>query len=188
MITQNSHLPALLARSSCRVTAIVDPVVSRAQELIHSYGIDAKAVSHVEEVLDEVDGVIIATPNNTHRDLALTCLARGVSTLIEKPLARSVLEGEEILAAAHKSGAIVAVGHSNRFRDQVVLLKELFDAGYFGRVRRFVHQFGSAGGWTSFSAYNLNRSATGGGVLVVSGTHFLDRMLYLWVIRSTPNC
>jgi predicted dehydrogenase len=180
MITRNSHLPWALACSGCRVTAIVDPVISRAEELIHSYGIDAKAVSHVEQILDEIDGVIIATPNNTHYELALTCLNRGVSTLIEKPLARTVSEGEGILAAAHRSGAIVAVGYSNRFRDQVILLKELLDGGYFSRVRRFVHQFGGAGGWSPLSGYNLDQQTTGGGVLVVTGTHFLDRMLYLW--------
>jgi predicted dehydrogenase len=47
----------------------------------------------------------------------------------------------------------------------------------FGRVRRFVYQFGSRGGWAPVSGYNLDRAAAGGGVLVVTGTHFLDRML-----------
>ncbi len=180
MITQNSHLPCALSSASCRVTAIVDPVVKQAERLVRAYGIKAKVAARVEDILEEVQGVIIATPNNTHRDLAVVCLERGISTLIEKPLASSVADGIAILAAARKSGAIVATGYSTRFRDQVILLKELLDSGYFGKVRRFVHQFGTTGGWSPFSGYNLDRQATGGGVLVVTGTHFLDRMIYLW--------
>jgi predicted dehydrogenase len=180
MITTNSHLPSALSLNNCRVTAIVDPVIERAESLISGFAIKAKAATSVDEIMGEVDAVIIATPNNTHRDLAVRCLKHGVSTLIEKPLANSVAEGSEIVSAARQSGAIVATGYSNRFRDSVVFLRELIHKEYFGRVRRFVHQFGSAGGWSPLSAYNLDRRATGGGALVVTGTHFLDRMMFIW--------
>jgi len=180
MITRNAHLPCALACSNCRVTAIVDPVMTRATELIRAYGLDARAVARAEDIVGDVDGVIIATPNDTHRDLAVMFLERGISTLIEKPLAGSVAEGEDILAAARGSGAIVAMGYSTRFRDHIILLKDLLDGGYFGKIRRFVHQFGTTGGWAPLSAYTLSRRAAGGGVLVITGTHFLDRMMYFW--------
>src|SRR5438045_6853453 len=87
MITQGSHLPAALASEKVVVTALVDPVVERAKGLARSYGISPLVSASVDEVLGHIDGAIIATPNNTHHDIAVACLRAGVSTLIENPLA-----------------------------------------------------------------------------------------------------
>jgi len=180
LITENSHLPAALGLPEIEVTALVDPVTERARKLAQSYGLSAKIIPDIKEALDIVDGVIICTPNATHCPIALACIEAGVHVLIEKPLANTVSEGNAIEDAAARKGVIVATGFCLRFRPSVVLLKELLDEAYFGKVIRFVHQFGTAGGWSPLSAYNLSRQATGGGVLVVSGSHFLDRMLYFW--------
>ena len=180
MITQQSHLPAALASAMVEVAAIVDPVAERAAQVAKAYGIAPRIASGVEEVLADVDGVVIATPNDSHRAIAITCLKAGVPTLIEKPLASTYQAGLEIVRAADEAGKVVAVGYSTRFRDNILLLKTLLDEGHFGTIRRFVHQFGTLGGWAPLSAYNLDRSAAGGGVLVVTASHFLDRMLYFW--------
>jgi predicted dehydrogenase len=180
MITQQSHLPAALASPRAEIAAIVDPVVARAAAIAKAYGIAPRIASRVEDVLDNVDGALIATPNDAHTAVAVTCLRAGVSTLIEKPLASTYRSGLEIVHAAEAADRVVAVGYATRFRDNVRLLKRLLDEQYFGTVRRFVHQFGTAGGWAPLSAYNLDRKTAGGGVLVVTGTHFLDRMLHFW--------
>lgn len=180
LITRDSHLPAALASDKVDVVALVDPVRERAAACAQAYGISPRIAASIEEVLGSIDGAVIATPNHLHMPIAVACLEAGVSTLIEKPLASSAAQGEAILAAARKSGATVAAGYSTRFRNNIILLKELLDENYFGRVTRFAHQFGTVGGWAPLSAYNLRRESSGGGVLVVTGTHFLDRMLYFW--------
>jgi predicted dehydrogenase len=180
MISQVSHLPAALASPLVKVSAIVDPAVERAAGLAQSYGLSVHVAPRIEDVLTEIDGAIIATPNDSHSSIAVACLRHGVSVLIEKPLASSYAEGIEIVRAAEETGRVAAVGYATRFRDEIVLLKELLDEGYFGDVTRFAYQFGTRGGWAPFSAYNLNRKSAGGGVLVVTGTHFIDRMLYFW--------
>lgn len=180
MITQGSHLPAALESHRIRVAAIVDPVADRARRLARSYGIDPLIAQDVGGILGAVDGAVIATPNGSHKELAIRCLDAGIATLIEKPIAVSVEEGRAISEAAARSGRIAAVGYSTRFRESTMLLKELLDTGYFGRVKRFAHQFGTPGGWAPLSAYNLKRNSAGGGVLVVTATHFLDRMLHFW--------
>jgi predicted dehydrogenase len=180
LITQSSHLPAALALTTVQVTAIVDPNVPRAEQLARDYGISPLIAPRVEDVLESIDGAVIATPNHTHCAIAIACLERNIPVLVEKPLAATHEEGLKIMAAAQRAEQVVAVAYSTRFRDEIPLLKSLLESGYFGTVRRFVHQFGTPGGWAPLSAYNLNRSAAGGGVLVVTGTHFLDRMLYLW--------
>ena len=132
----------------------------------------------VSEVLADVDGAIIATPNHTHAVIAEQCLGAGVPVLIEKPLAISTSDGERICQAARQSGATVAVGYVSRFRETVRLMARLIEEEHFGRIRRFAYQFGTKGGWAPLSAYNLDRRTSGGGVLVTTGTHFIDRMLY----------
>jgi predicted dehydrogenase len=129
-------------------------------------------------VLSGAEAAIIATPNHTHAAIAEQCLTKRVAVLIEKPLALTTSEGERICAAAHRSGAVVAVGYVTRFRETVRLMARLIADRHFGAIRRFAYQFGTKGGWAPLSAYNLDRRTSGGGVLVTTGTHFIDRMLY----------
>lgn len=180
LITQSAHLPSALGCSAVEVVALVDPVRTRIESLARSYGIEPVLTADLASVLDRIDAAVIATPNHTHAPLAIQCIEAGVPVLVEKPLAASAAEGRAIQAAAASRSILVAPGYVTRFRGNVQLLKSLLDAGYFGQVRRFVHQFGTAGGWAPLSAYNLRRDSTGGGVLMVTGTHFLDRMLHFW--------
>jgi len=179
MISQVSHLPAALASRLVKACAIVDPAVERAAGLAQSYGLSVHVAPHIEDVLTEVDGAIVATPNDSHSSIAVACLRHGVSVLIEKALASSYAEELEIARAAEETGRVAAVGDASRFRDEIVLLKNLLDEDYFGHVTPFAYQFGTRGDWQPFSAYNLSRKSAGGGVLVVTGTHFIDRMLYV---------
>jgi predicted dehydrogenase len=180
LITRSAHLPTALSLPEIEVSALVDPVVSRAAELAGEYGIKPLIAAQVDGLIGRVDGAIIATPNHTHREVAVPLLEAGISTFIEKPLATTVEDGQAIIDAAQRGNAKIAIGYYQRFLDAPRLLKRLLDERYFGHVSRFCHQFGSSGGWPALSAYTLKREAIGGGVLVVTGTHFLDRMLHTW--------
>lgn len=179
LIARNSHLPAALGSRRASVTAIVDPATERAAALAEDYGIDPAITPAVEQALDRFDAAIVCTPNHTHAPIAETCLHSGKHVLIDNPMATSVAEAERILAAAETGGDLtVAVGYATRFRESVELMKALLDDQAFGPIRSFVNRFGTSGGWSPKSGYILDRATAGGGVLVVSGTHFLDRMLY----------
>jgi predicted dehydrogenase len=180
MISSSMHVPAVLASPRARLIAIVDPARQRAEDLARKYGVRPAIATRVEDVLGDIDAAIIATPNYSHKEIALACLGAGVSTLIEKPLAASYDDGAAIVRAGQENGKAVAAGYLFRFRENILYLKELLGSGYFGTVRRFVRQAGTRGGWAPVSAYNLSRKESGGGVLVVSGTHFLDTMLHFW--------
>jgi len=180
LITESAHLPAALSCPGVEVVAIIDPSIERATALARTFGIAPRIATDVDEIMGGIDGAIIATPNNTHRALADRCIAARIPMLIEKPLATTYAEGLQIVEAADAAGLTLAVGYCSRFRPNIELLKDLLDRSYFGRVRRFAHQFGTSGGWAPVSGYNLNKQTAGGGVLVVTGTHFLDRMLLLW--------
>jgi predicted dehydrogenase len=180
LISVQSHLPSALACGDVELAAIIDPVVDRAARAARTYGIQPLVTRDVGEALPRLDGAIIATPNSTHRELALQCLHAGVHVLIEKPMTTTTGEAADIVNAAREKRLVVAVGYVSRFRRGVRLLKELLEQRYFGRVQSFVHQAGTAGGWSPLSAYYLSGRSSGGGVLAVTGSHFLDRMLDFW--------
>src|SRR4030095_10622415 len=87
------------------------------------------AVTNVEELLDrEVDAITIAAPTHLHRDIALTCIARGVHLMVEKPIASSVDEGRALIGAARPAGVTLMVGHVERFNPAVEAIKEAIRA------------------------------------------------------------
>lgn len=184
-ITLQAHLPAALASRDCTVTALVDPALDRARAAARAAGLAARVAEDVRDVLDAVDAVLIATPNHTHAPIAVACLEAGKSVLIEKPLAHTSADAAQIVAAARAEDAVLAVGFCTRFRPEIALLHAVLADGSYGRVRRFAHRAGALGGWTPLSGYHLDRKHAGGGVLVVTGAHFLDRMLAIWGVPET---
>ncbi len=74
----------------------------------------------LEALLGGVDGVVVATPTTTHRDVAVAALERGIHVFIEKPIAPSLEDADEILDAARAGGALVQVGHVERFNSAVI--------------------------------------------------------------------
>ncbi|WP_454065079.1 Gfo/Idh/MocA family protein [Candidatus Nitrospira salsa] len=179
-ISYGSHIPAALASPRVKVVAFVDPEISRAQKIANEFGLEVEILSSISDMKGEVDGALIATPNHLHAPLAIECLRNGIHVLIEKPLASTLQEGLDIIEAEKQSGKRVAVGYCTRFYPNFQLLKDLLEQGYFGKVKKFAYQFGTPGGWATFSNYLMKRQNIGGGVLVVTGTHFLDRMIHLF--------
>ena len=82
----------------------------------------------VPDVLDlialGVDAITIAAPTHLHRDIALTCIERGIHVLVEKPIASTVEEGRDIIAAARRAGVTLMVGHVERFNPAVQAIKD----------------------------------------------------------------
>jgi predicted dehydrogenase len=75
------------------------------------------------ELLDKVDVVSIATPTETHADIACEFLAKGVNVLVEKPIARTLEETDRMIVAAQGTGAKLMVGHLERFNPAMVALR-----------------------------------------------------------------
>ncbi len=178
LIASRAHLPAIVTCANVELAALVDISAARARDLAGRFGQTPRIATRVNDVLGELDAAIIATPNESHCELAVRCLEAGVHVLIEKPLATSVAEGEMIMTAAQKAGKVAAVGYNRRFLSIVPLMKKFIEDGYFGELHRFVYQYSSLAGWAPLSGYNLRRASAGGGVLAVNGSHLLDCLVY----------
>ena len=76
------------------------------------------------DLLDKVDAVCIATPTETHSEIACAFLEKGIHVLVEKPIARTLAEADLMIAAAEKSGAKLMVGQLERFNPAMVALRQ----------------------------------------------------------------
>ncbi len=177
-ITRMEHLPAALRSPRVEVAALVDERVENAAALARTYGLSARVTGNLSEVLDDVQGCVLATPNDTHYPIARQILERGKPVLIEKPITTRYDHALELCELAESRGTFISVGYRFRFFPSARLLKRLLDEDYFGRVLSFHCEMGSAGGWAPVSGYNMDRARSGGGVLVINGTHFLDLALF----------
>jgi virulence factor len=86
---------------------------------------DVPSFAELEALLDQVDAVSLATPTPTHFDLALQCLDRGVHVLVEKPIAESVDQAQDLVEAAGRRGLVLQVGHIERFNPTFTELKNV---------------------------------------------------------------
>jgi len=131
----------LVSNKRCKVKTVVDLSPERRDYVKGLY--PAVSVTHdVEQVLTdpEIDGVVIATPVATHFDLAMRALGANKHILVEKPLATSVSEVEEMGRLALKNHLVVMVGHTFLFNAAVRYAKTLIDSGEIGDVRYIYSQ------------------------------------------------
>lgn len=88
------------------------------------------------ELLDKVDVVSIVTPTETHADIACEFLERGVHTLAEKPIARTLEEADRMIAASEKLGAKLMVGHLERYNPAIVALRPFVKSPLYFEIHR----------------------------------------------------
>jgi predicted dehydrogenase len=116
------------------LVAVVDTNAERAAAASTATGAPARA--DLREIIGEVDAVTIAVPTEQHRDVALPFLEAGIAVLVEKPMARTLDEARELVAAARASGATLAVGHTERYNPAVAAVLPLVTSPRFIEVHR----------------------------------------------------
>lgn len=88
----------------------------------------------LDDLQDDLDAVVIATPPVSHGPVALQALRAGLHTLVEKPLATSVSAAEELVEAADAGGLTLMVGHTFEYNAAVRKLKQIISSGELGRI------------------------------------------------------
>lgn len=107
------HAQKLAAVEGSQLIAVVDANPSRAQEVAAE--LNTTAASDYRALLGAVDAVCVAVPTERHHEVVGACLDAGVHVLVEKPLARSVAEADDLLARASANKLVLQVGHLERF-------------------------------------------------------------------------
>jgi predicted dehydrogenase len=134
----------------------------------------------VWERADELDLVVVATPNRTHVSLASAALEAGLPVVLDKPFARTANEGRALVDAARERGLMVTVFQNRRWDGDFLTLRGLLEQGRLGRVHRLESRFERwrpqpGGGWRERAG-----AEEGGGLLLDLGSHLVDQALQLF--------
>lgn len=174
-----SHMAALRGSTTAQLVAVCDVDAARAAEVAHAercagYGSVTELLAH-----EGVEAVIVCTPNMTHEELGLQVLAAGKHLLMEKPLALTPEGARAVASDAAERGLALAVGHSHRFTDQSLAIRDVIDSGDIG-TPRFVRIVMNGGWiWPGWQSWVLNPALSGGHSLH-NGTHLVD-MASWWI-------
>lgn len=177
-IAQLAHLPVLAKMRGVKLAAICDNDRAKAQALAERFDIP-DVVQDIEDLLevDEVDAVVIATPNHLHESHVLSALAAHKHVLCERPLALSARGIERLLAAAARAQRCMVVANNHRFRNDVQALDRFLRVGELGAVGSM------RGGAYHFrrpdAGWRLRRAESGGGAFFDYGIPLLDLALWL---------
>jgi predicted dehydrogenase len=131
--------------------------------------------------IDEIDAVIISTPNNTHRQMAVDAFGAGKHVFCEKPLATTLEECDEIIKAADRAQKFLQVGLVYRYSSLYRKMHQLIADGEVGTVHLMwcKELLGSFYGQWRF------RKALSGGAIVEKNCHHFD--IFNWMIGSRPR-
>jgi len=140
-----------------------------AASIAQSYG--CKRFADYNDLLGEnLDALSIVVPTTLHKKVALDAIQKGINVLVEKPIADTVENADEIIKAARENKVKLMVGHVERFNPAIIKLKELIDSGLLGKV-------------VSISAKRVgpyNPRIRDVGIVLDLGTHDIDIMSYLY--------
>ncbi|WP_167047921.1 Gfo/Idh/MocA family protein [Microbacterium halimionae] len=130
---------------------------------------------------DDIDGIDICTPGDSHAEIAIAALAAGKHVLCEKPLANSLAEAEDMAKAADRSDAVAMCGFSYRRTPALAYARELIREGRVGNIRHVRAQY--LQDWLSDPdapyTWRLDRDRAGSGALGDIGAHSIDTAQWL---------
>ncbi len=132
-IMGTNHARVAKGLDSIDLIAVVDSDLEKAAA---SAGEETASAATLDEVIDSIDAAVVAVPTAFHHGFAMRLIEAGKHVLIEKPLAATLDEAKEIVAAAEQAGTILSVGHIERFNAAVRELPPLLDAPLHIRADR----------------------------------------------------
>lgn len=166
-------LPTLVADPRVELVAAADPRADATQRFAADFG--ARTYDTVEALCADTDIelVYVATPHQHHAAHVATAAAHGKHVLVEKPMAITLAECRQMIAAIERAGVCLIVGHSHSFDRPILRAREIIASGAVGAVRMINAQY-----YTDF-LYRPRRpeelvTEKGGGVVFSQGAHQID--------------
>lgn len=141
LVSDFHHVPGIKLDSRCELAAVCDPNEALLEQRKKEWG-PAKYTTKYEDIANDssIDAVIIATPNFTHKPIALACIAAGQHVMCEKPLGVSYGEARDMYLAAKAKNVRHMTAFTYRFAPSMKYLKHLLDSGALGTPRHFRSQ------------------------------------------------
>jgi predicted dehydrogenase len=176
------HVERYLAlRDTVQVVAICDPDRNAVDSVARKYGVENKYSDYQKLLEDDIDAVSVCAPNYLHKPMAVAAAEAGKHILLEKPIALTLDDADEIISAVQKRDVMLMVAFNQLFTPMVQKARSLIDSGKLGKlaignVERYANYSQTSRsdfGWRS------DNERVGGGSLIESGIHKISILYYL---------
>ncbi|MFE6283219.1 Gfo/Idh/MocA family oxidoreductase [Streptomyces sp. NPDC057877] len=176
------HAPLIAATDGLALDTVVTSNPERQQQARAEFP-DVRLAATADELFDradELDLIVVASPNRTHVPLATAALKAGLPVVVDKPVAGTAAEARELAALADERGLLLSVFQNRRWDNDFLTLRKLLEDGELGDVWRFESRFERwrpqpKGGWRE-----SGDPAEIGGLLYDLGSHVVDQALVLF--------
>lgn len=128
----SKHVRVLSTLPDISVT-VIDGNPNRLAEALTQYP-STRVAQSLQEVVDDLDAVVVATPPGSHASIAREALSHGLHVLVEKPLTTTVDEADELVDLAHANGVQLMTGHTFEYNPAVWKLREIISSGALGKI------------------------------------------------------
>jgi phthalate 4,5-cis-dihydrodiol dehydrogenase len=175
----DSYMSAAEKLSDFQITCMADIVTEKIERFVEKYGINS--YKDYEEMIDSenLDAVIIALPHGLHKDIVIHCCKRKLHVLVEKPMAVSTEECEEMIEAAKENNIKLMVGHIQRYFSENIKAKEIIQSGELGKLTMIVDIRNNNYFISDRPGWFFNPKMSGGGIFMNYGAHSLDKIMWL---------
>ena len=177
------HLEGFEKEPRAEVLALAGLDTDRCVMLQDRFHVPRRYGDYTEMLADpDIDAVSIAVPNHLHLPVTLDALAANKHVLVEKPLARNVVEGQQMIDAAKAAGKILMVIFNRRGRHDVQLVKQEVQRGRLGQIYHAKSFWMRRSGIPGLGSWFTTKELAGGGPLIDLGIHALD--MALWILDN----
>ena len=141
----------------------------------------AETVREFDEVIrdEEIELVVVATPNESHFELASRALVAGKHVVVEKPFTNTSAEARELTALARAQDRLVSAHHNRRWDGDFLTVRKILEGGWLGRLVEYESHFDRYRNEPRRGAWR-EADGPGGGVLYDLGSHLIDQTLVLF--------
>ena len=162
----------------------VDKNIYQAENLSKEFG-GGVILDDYHQILDKVQGVIIALPHFLHYSVSMDFLNAGIHVLCEKPLAESPEQVVTMISTAKKMNAGLCVNNTARMLPFTNKIKDLIQSGTIGQIKSVQFQMGGAFDWPSSTGFYVDPKISSKGIILDLGPHVID--LACWWLNERPQ-
>ena len=178
----NSHCRGIAELDDVKVVAVADLMEERRAEFMAEYDIPKGYETHTELLADpEIDAVGVVLGHMLHHRLTVDACRAGKHVLVEKPMAVTLEQCDDMVAAAHDNGVELMVGLTNHFVPANLKAREILDSGELGTLITAVNYMSKRWNYPRRRAQYRSRYH-GGGMWLTNGVHVVDRLT--WFMAS----
>lgn len=181
------HAKQMLAEKNVEIEAIADPSAHNRERFLTTFNLsEVEQFANHQDMLENIvlDAVIICSPHTLHKQHVVDALKHQCHVLVEKPMACTVEEATLLIELAKEKGKILQVSYQRHFEPAFLYIRNAISEGVIGKLTSVSANLYQEWGHLSKETWRQNPALSGGGMLMDSGSHIID--VLLWTTGLNP--